>query len=481
MRSHNKERPFACPHHGCGKTFPRKDHLQRHLRNSHAEPERNFVCDWEGCDKTFTSNGRLERHKDVHESKYYCTGYPPCNEAFRKEKTLEAHIKSQHMQAKPYPCTFVDSETGERCTNGYQTEGALRRHMVNAHLEDKEDEHFCMVCIPPETGVETIVNQAGETVTVPKEPLSFASYDELKAHLREVHPPACSQCGTKFKNQQGLKSHIETVHADPATQPKFPCPRPGCGSVFNRKHNLNVHIQAVHDKQFKFICASGAMNSSKHPDLQCWNGENACGAAFKAKSSLEQHIRTHHLGLQNRKATRKQRKKNPQPSTLTLLTGIGYEKGREVPCLFKDCKYRFYMDRDLRRHLRAAHEMSEEAVEGMITERDALTGGQFWIGGLDEPMSMFDSTEPSVPQTPYYIDQPMGMLDGVEAYAKGNEAQHGFFDPQLGDLPMFDAEEAEMDAAMGLDTLAPAVDAQEGLHWDMLAPIEQFDFEKMQG
>ena len=487
MRSHNKERPFACTEPDCDKTFPRKDHLQRHLKNAHSDPaaERTFVCDWTACGKSFTSNGRLQRHKDVHASKFYCTGHPPCNESFRKQKALDAHIKSQHEQVKPYPCTFVDAETGTGCTSGYQTEGALQRHMGKAHSGGQAEEHFCMLCMSPGSDTETIQTESGETITVPTQPLAFATNEELVAHTEEHHPPICSQCGQRFKNTSTLKTHFDTVHADPAKQPRFPCPKPDCDSVFNRKHNLTVHIQTVHDKQFKYFCTSDALQHSKHEDLKAWNGENACGAAFKAKSSLDQHVRTHHLGLGNRKERRKAAKsqKKPEPSMLTLLTGVGYEKGREVPCLVKTCDYRFYMDRDLRRHLRAAHSVPEDEVDEMIRERDAMTGGQFWIGGLDESINMFDSAEPSMPQTPapYFTDGGIPLMSNNGGQRKAMDQQFSaYFDHRFDHLSLLN-EDAEMDKAMGLGDLAPATDVQEGLQWDILAPVEQFNIGLNQG
>ncbi|KAF2691556.1 zinc finger protein 585A [Lentithecium fluviatile CBS 122367] len=465
LRSHNKERPFACTHDGCDKTFPRKDHLQRHLRSSHAEQERNFVCDWVGCGKSFTSNGRLKRHRDVHETKLYCTAYPPCNEAFRKQKTLEAHVRTQHLEAKPYPCTYVDPTTNERCTNGYQTEGKLRKHLANAHVEPEEEEHFCMICIPPGTEFEITQNEAGEITRIPKVPLSFPSREELQAHAKEAHPPTCPICEVKFRDHYSLKKHYQTVHGDPANQPQFPCPREGCYSVFNKRTNLNVHIQAVHDKVPKFFCTADAVSSSKHADLHGWNGDNACGAPFKAKSSLEQHIRTHHLDLPNRKDIRKRakpRKKQPEPSALDLLTGVGYEQ-REVSCMIQNCEYRFFRDQDLRRHLLAEHDIPEAEGQEMILERDAMTGGQFWIGGLDE--QMFESTEPSMPQTPM-------------PYFENQDPFSGVFDSNLNEFEMMDVEGAELDAAMGLGDLPPATDVHEGLHMDkLLNPVQQFNLQ----
>ncbi|PSN69976.1 hypothetical protein BS50DRAFT_547776 [Corynespora cassiicola Philippines] len=489
IRTHTKERPFACPHHGCDKDFPRKDHLQRHLKNAHnGEVERTFACDWPGCEKTFTSNGRLKRHREVHESKFYCTGHSPCNEVFRKEKALMAHIKSAHLEVKPFACTHVDEETGERCSNGYQSEGALRRHVAKAHAGSQEDRHFCMICIPPESETETIQTAEGNIVTIPKEPLSFSSYDELQAHSQEVHPPVCSECGLKCKTQAILKAHFDAMHADPEKRQQFPCPEPGCDSIFTRKSNLNVHIQCVHEQKARFTCSSEGLETSKHEDLKNWNGENACGASFKSKSSLEQHIRTHHLGLENRKTRRKiakSRKKQHDPSTLTLLTGVGYEQGRHVPCLIAGCEFRFFMDRDLRRHLRSSvHNLSEEAVEEMIRDRDAISGGQFWIGGLDEnDISMFDSAEPSVPHTPgpYFVDSAFPTQYGGPEYGKGAtvEQQNELYE-QLNEYAYMQ-DQADLDAAMGLDHLGPHVDVHDGLAMDVLGQVEDYNFQAMQG
>jgi general transcription factor IIIA len=476
MRSHSKERPFTCTERGCDKTFPRKDHLQRHLKNAHSDPvlERTYICDWHGCGKSFTSNGRLQRHKDVHASKFYCTDYPPCNEIFRKAKGLEAHIKSQHLDIKPYSCTYVNEETGERCTGGFQTEGALQRHVDRTHTGTQEEGHFCMLCMA----------YGAEEGSMQTQMPSFATKEELDAHTVECHPPVCTECGQQFKNASTLKTHFDNVHAEPGDQPQYPCPRLGCESVFNRKHNLTVHIQTVHDKQFKYICTSDALQNSRQPDLKAWNGENACGASFKAKSSLDQHVRTHHLGLGNRKELRKvaKSKKKPDPSMLTMLTGVGYEQGREVACLVKTCEYRFYMDRDLRRHLRAEHNMSEDEIEEMIQERDALTGGQFWIGGFDDSLNMFDSVTPSMPDTPnsYFMDGAMPMLPYPDHQPKNLDPHNGFFDQQFDHLSLVN-EDAEMDMAMGLGELAPATDAQEGLLWDTLALVEQFNSDHNHG
>jgi hypothetical protein len=470
MRTHTKERPFACDHQGCDKTFPRKDHLQRHLAHHHAEPARNHVCDWQGCGKTFTSNGRLQRHKEVHQSKFYCTGYSPCNEAFRKQETLDAHVKTVHMATKAYPCTFVDP-SGVQCTRGYQTENSLRRHLATMHGEKEENRYLCMLCAAP--GIERELNQDPTDGTMVGEPLSFATATELKAHEKEVHPPICSVCSQVFKNKCTLDSHFRALHTIPSDQELFPCPYYDCGKIFNRRGNLNTHVIQVHESLYRFACTPDVMQTSKHPDLSSWNGGNACGKEVKSKAALEQHIRTHHLGLPNRKDTRKAAKARkrliPDRTPLTMLTGVGYEEARPIVCLAEGCPYRFVRDRDLKRHMAAEHGHPDDDADSdfLELELDAADGRQFWIGGLDEfdPMSMAGSIDPSLPQTPlpYFGEQAMDM-DVPGGAAKANE----ILQPAPMDANMFDMDVDLADYSNGEDPQARYVA-------DFLASVQEYN------
>ncbi|KAF2270878.1 hypothetical protein CC78DRAFT_5175 [Lojkania enalia] len=470
-RVHANIRPFACAHDGCGKTFPRKDHLNRHVESAHGGVP-THICEFKGCGKAFFVKARLKKHQETHTNKYYCTGYPPCEEVFRKKKTLEAHINSTHLGKKAYRCTFVDEETGDVCGKEYDAGGGLKNHIIKKHIKrEQEHKYQCLLCPCPNSTEFDIVTRSEGEVRVAKEPLGFLTHLELLAHNREFHPITCSGCGKVCRTNAELRSHKEVVHGEFGGPPKFPCPRPGCDRIFTKGGNLKVHIAAVHDELRRFVCGEVDFSSSKHPELAGWDRQNACNQAFKTKSALEQHIRVLHLGFQNRKTERdkkkaslKQTKGKTKTTTLTLLTGVGYGEGKDIPCLVDGCSFKFTIEYHLAMHLSGFHKLSDEDVESMLeeqnAEKEALSGGPFWLGGYDETLSRqhFESTDPSLPQTPNSFETPATPWI---VHDQNLGPQLSPLDDQL----EIDEAEAEMDKEMGLTDM-PASDIRHGLQCD---------------
>ncbi|KAI9707453.1 MAG: Strongly-conserved Zn-finger binding protein (TFIIIA) [Candelina mexicana] len=384
IRSHNNERPFVCSHEGCNKRFLRESHLSHHIKSAHTDI-RDYACEWEGCGKRFLTATRLKRHQGAHEGreKYRCSEYPPCKETFRKHSTLQKHVTSVHLKQKPFHCTYVDPETGEGCSQGYETAGKLRTHEGRVHGGER---YQCLIC--SQDSINTGEQEQSSQV------LSFSTYALLQDHNRTVHPPRCIYCEHVCKTQRELRQHVEINHSGQEVDERrtHVCDYPDCGRGFTKKSNLNVHVRTVHGGEKRFVCGRTDLQQSKR--LDHWTGKDACGRGFTSKATLEEHVRTQHLGLErvprrkDNQAHKATETKSKRSSTLSLLTGAGYaeESGRHIACLVPECKHRFMRQYDLEVHHRAKHGFADEDILGVSANTMSPVGGQFWgESGLLDP------------------------------------------------------------------------------------------------
>lgn len=315
LRSHTNTRPFKCPHQGCSKDFLRDSHLKHHVKSAHTDV-RDYVCSWEGCGKRFATGTRLRRHQAAHEQKekWKCRGYEDCNETFRKHDTLKRHIMTVHENKKPFPCPDVDLRTAEPCKSAFETVEKLRAHQRARHDQTR---FACTACLEqlvqvyPENG---ILDNFKENETE----AFFASYADLQLHIATVHPPTCAHCPTVLSTPRELKSHLELVHniTDPdlhQSQGAFPCTYSNCDRSFSKKGNLNVHVKTVHQKRRDFVCGETELNLSGLAGSQSLaeglTEIEGCGRDFTSKSSLEEHVRTAHLGLGSKRVERNKKRK----------------------------------------------------------------------------------------------------------------------------------------------------------------------------
>ena len=315
LRSHTNSRPFICPQNGCEKNFLRDTHLKHHIKSAHSSV-RDYVCSWDRCGKGFATGTRLRRHEAAHESKekWQCTAYSGCDLTFRKHDTLQRHIKTVHEFRKAFPCTELDSVSRESCASGFDTAEKLRAHQRAKHDPARL---ICIECLDFFAG-NRVTDDHDEDL-VDNYPLAcFSSADALKLHIAALHPSACPYCPTSFGNVRELRMHLRQIHditetGKSSVEFDFPCSHIGCKRSFSKKGNLNVHITTVHEKRRDFICGRTELSLR---DLPCkshsevWHSDiDGCGRDFTSKSTLEEHVRTVHLGLGSKRMEREREKK----------------------------------------------------------------------------------------------------------------------------------------------------------------------------
>lgn len=374
LRSHTNTRPFLCPHPLCSKDFLRESHLKHHVKSAHSDV-RDYVCERGDCGKRFVNATRLKRHYAAHDGREKCrctvTG---CGQTFRKHGTLQKHVLTVHEGRKPFICEFLGSD-GTQCGAGFDTKGQQKSHAERVH----EPKTFMCIMCPPE-GWNTIAPQVLENQQV-----LFSTHAALQEHIKNEHPPACTKCGQICKSLRDLKSHLEVIHGElDVNIPKaHSCHEEGCGRGFTKKGNLTMHIQISHNPN-RFVC--GGIEPSTLSQVADWDQKNSCGKALTTKASMEEHIRTAHLGFAPSRKRTKQTKygvsdedaRKNRVSILTRLTGTGYEEssGRDIPCLVVGCNHRFLREYDLEVHLRSRHGLTGLGLRETLMDEGRLYNRQ---------------------------------------------------------------------------------------------------------
>ncbi|TAQ84132.1 hypothetical protein B7494_g7542 [Chlorociboria aeruginascens] len=389
---------------GCDKSYLQDKHLAAHVKAAHTS-DRPHVCEHEGCGKSFTTATKLRRHNDTHENhnRFRCTAYPPCNQSFRKHQTLLRHIRSDHLELAPYPCTVIDLETMEVCQAGYDGPHGLRRHIESVHGIQS---FLCDRCTGP--------GKIDANGLPPK--LGFTTQNKLDAHIKKVHVN-CPFCDQSFFNRPTLQAHVEGQHSGTTLEERknVPCTFPGCNKTFTKKANLKTHVRSAHNGE-RFTC--GVFDVRKTRDISHFDNKDGCGLEYTNKATLEDHIRTKHLSLPTaikRKKPLASRSTSPVISECEKYLGnpdddfnpskpkvskkkkptaidglVGIDPRRSIRCTFETCTQRFIREYDLHLHIQSKHRLSTPEIDELVSE----TMAEFNSTYLDPPELGYNYPDP---------------------------------------------------------------------------------------
>ncbi|XP_026919456.1 PR domain zinc finger protein 5 isoform X3 [Acinonyx jubatus] len=264
---------YACPQ--CDSSFTSEEILAEHLQTLHQKPteEKEFKC--KNCGKKFPVKQALQRHvlqctaksslKDSSRS-FQCS---VCNSSFNSASSFEQHQETCRGDAR-----FVCK--ADSCGKRLKSKDALRRHQENVHAGDPKKKLMCSVCN--------------------KKCSSASSLQEHRKTHSEERPFQCEECKALFRTPFSLQRHL-LIHNSERT---FKCHH--CDATFKRKDTLNVHVQVVHERHKKYrceLCNKAFVTPSvlrSHKKTHTGEKEKICpycGQKFASSGTLRVHIRSH--------------------------------------------------------------------------------------------------------------------------------------------------------------------------------------------
>lgn len=222
---HSKDKKYTCSI--CGESFNVERYLKRHLKIVHADAQKCHLCP-----KEFIYDLTLKKHLCTDHNIISTDTFPCklCSKVFFLPSSLNTHMKI-HDEDRTLKCP--------QCDNCYRTEKTLQAHLNIIHLDNKP--HACDVrkieyCYLNETIKIMLLFQIC--------PRRFFYPGQLREHMT-LHtgerPYSCEYCNSTFRAKLQLKEHIYKQHTHEKTKEcKF------CGEAFFDNPQLRTHLNKIH-------------------------------------------------------------------------------------------------------------------------------------------------------------------------------------------------------------------------------------------
>ncbi|XP_026325468.1 zinc finger protein 23-like [Hyposmocoma kahamanoa] len=291
----NLKFPYQC--NFCFKGFNFEAKLQNHM-GKHSPSRGQFECKL--CRMYLPTSYSYSVHSLIHTRRYECL---QCGRRMIDRASILDHYKSQHEGIMTvYTCHICGKVSNNSKTH--------RGHMRNHHSGDRPK---CDQCGKSFVNKDSLsehlqIHEGIKNYSCWVCGARFRTRAQIKHHQLK-HTDAkefyCVECDTRFKSAHSLRQHLQKSlkHKDKQSL-KFCCSR--CDKRFDTEarlqHHVNVQHEGIRSHRCPHCTATLATRSSlqKHvhsvhrghrppPRHVC----DTCGKAFRGKSVLTNHVRTH--------------------------------------------------------------------------------------------------------------------------------------------------------------------------------------------
>ncbi|KAM3065691.1 hypothetical protein ACMFMG_011396 [Clarireedia jacksonii] len=446
--SHTHERSYPCDWEGCTKSFLTNTRLKRH-KEAHQGHERFKCTAYPPCNQTFRKHQTLQRHiraDHLDLVPFPCTHVDPitnelCKAGFDAIGGLRKHMERAHGTA-----TFLCPD----CTvpGQFQADGTPvpLAFMTNAKLQAhiKKEHANCMFCdrkcssqrelqkhIETQHSGNTVEDRKTVSCTYPGCPKTFTKKANLRVHIRTVHNGqrficgtydvsatpdltawnTSDSCGKDFVSKANLEDHIRTAHLhlpsllnskrrdspSSSTQPKstskllkhqtaieelagfdarrsINCVIEGCPHKFIREYDFHSHMRNHHRQGLEeidrlaheadvlatnFIFTNSDIDPL--PNLPFIDGESSCNGMSDMQVPIDPALQSANFN-------------DPINCSLGALVSTASTSNSASASPFENQDISVDLDVDIN--------------PDWELQRQALGGGQFWIGAEEPEMGM---------------------------------------------------------------------------------------------